>query len=624
MIPKFISNPDPDYLLTDNYLVLDFETTNLDKGSALNKDNRILLSCWWYKGTTTSMWGSEYELDELIDDIESADLLVAHHTKFELQWLRRADVDISRILPYDTMIGEYVRYSNQKVKLALGEVSKRYGFGGKDNYIDLCMKTICPSQLPRSLLEKRCLKDIKQTRRIFLEQRQHLHDTNKLAVAFTRNIFTPPLAAIESVGMGLDCDRVKEEYGKQVVICNELIQSLDDMTGGINPKSPPQVATFLYSEGGLGFAELTTRSGEPIRGRPSKQFPDGLPKTDVLTVSRLKVTNKRQSEFIKLKSTYTKAKDALSKYLEFFIGVCKERGGVFLGEFNQTVTSTQRLSSSGRKLKFKLFKKEKGPQFQNLPRALKPLFKAKSDEYVFCEPDGSQLEFRVAAHLGRDRVAIQDIVDGVDAHSVTARVLTESGQPTNRQDAKSHTFKPLYGGQFGTKAEMAYYKWFRNRYTGVDQTQMRWAREVLNNKSLITETGLEFYWPNTTMKGKYITNFQAICNYPVQMLATADIIPIAITKLWHELVDKSLKSGIINTIHDSSPMEVYKPEIEVVKPLIIDAYTSYVYFYLAKVYGIDFLTPLGVGIKIGNHWSEGKEEKYQVNPPTRLEGVKYK
>ena len=93
-------------------------------------------------------------------------------------------------------------------------------------------------------------------------------------------------------------------------------------------------------------------------------------------------------------------------------------------------------------------------------------------------------------------------------------------------------------------------------------------------------------------------------------------------KLWHELLDKNLKSVIINTVHDSSPMEVHKDEIETVKPLIIDAYTDYVYFYLKQVYGIDFVA-LGVGMKFGEYWSEGEEIKLQVNPPTKLAGVRY-
>ena len=70
-------------------------------------------------------------------------------------------------------------------------------------------------------------------------------------------------------------------------------------------------------------------------------------------------------------------------------------------------------------------------------------------------------------------------------------------------------------------------------------------------------------------------------------------------------------------------MEVHRDEIEIVKPLIVEAYTDYVYKYLKEVYNIDFVAPLGVGMKFGEHWGEGEETKVQVNPPTRLDGVLY-
>jgi len=311
--------------------------------------------------------------------------------------------------------------------------------------------------------------------------------------------------------------------------------------------------------------------------------------------------------------------------LEFFLGVVREKDGIFFGEFNQTITATQRLSSSGRQRKFDLFKKEKSAQFQNLPRIYKRLFRTKDPAYIYCEPDGAQLEFRVAGHLGRDRQAIQDIVDNVDVHTFTADTISAAGQATDRQGAKSHTFKPLYGGSSGTRAEQAYYKAFKEKYSGIARTQDWWVRQVLAQKYLRTETGLIFYWPDTRQEqnSKYIKNREAICNYPVQSLATADIIPIAVTKLWHELLDKNLKSVIINTIHDSSPMEVHRDEVEDVKPLIIEAYTDYVYKYLKEVYDIEFVAPLGVGMKFGEHWGEGVETKIQVNPPTKLDGVLY-
>lgn len=84
---------------------------------------------------------------------------------------------------------------------------------------------------------------------------------------------------------------------------------------------------------------------------------------------------------------------------------------------------------------------------QNVPRSYKRLFWSGDEECYIGEADGAQLEFRVAAALGRDEVAIDEINRGVDVHSVTAQVLTDAGEPTDRQNAKSRTFSPLtYSG----------------------------------------------------------------------------------------------------------------------------------------------------------------------------------
>lgn len=228
------------------------------------------------------------------------------------------------------------------------------------------------------------------------------------------------------------------------------------------------------------------------------------------------------------------------------------------------------------------------------------------------EVDGSQLEFRVAAYLGQDEQAVSDITGGVDVHQNTADILSAAGQPTDRQAAKAHTFKPLYGGSSGTKAEQTYYSAFKERYSGVAAAQQRWMDRVLTEKCLVTESGLTFYWPNTTVQdGGYITNTTSICNYPVQSLATAEIIPLALINLWSALSTHKMESFIVNTIHDSVILEVHPDEIETVKALAIDSFTRRVYVNLKERYNIDFNVPLGCGIKIGTHWNEGTETSHE-------------
>ena len=239
----------------------------------------------------------------------------------------------------------------------------------------------------------------------------------------------------------------------------------------------------------------------------------------------------------------------------------------------------------------------------------KHLYRAPRDGELVGETDGSQLEFRVAVYLGRDKVGLRDIEKGKNVHSASSSIIGVS-----YQDAKAHTFKPLYGGSSGTAREREYYEYFKRRYEGITNVQQSWIDEVLcsSDHRLVTEYGMIYYYPGTRMtKSGYVTNTTTICNYPVQGFATAEIIPIALVFLWHLVRDTSIK--LVNTVHDST--------VSVFAPDQIDDYNEYsrfsfidgVYEYLDMVYGIHFTVPLGCGTKIAPHWGDTKEEsKYEA------------
>lgn len=113
----------------------------------------------------------------------------------------------------------------------------------------------------------------------------------------------------------------------------------------------------------------------------------------------------------------------------------------------------------------------------------------------------------------------------------------------------------------------------------------------------------------------YVNNTTSICNYSVQGFATADIIPIALTYLWHRLREEKLQSFITNTIHDSAVMEIHPDEEDLVRELAEECFTLSVYNYLNLVYNIQFNVPLGTGFKCGDHWTEGEEITKSVEPP---------
>jgi DNA polymerase I-like protein with 3'-5' exonuclease and polymerase domains len=414
--------------------------------------------------------------------------------------------------------------------------------------------------------------------------------------------------------MHLDKERVTETFRQYSARYSDLERALAEQCGGINWRSPKQVASYLYDT--LGFSELKDRRGEP------KRTSKGLRLANKHVFSALRPSTDAQRDFISLKQDIGKVGSALDKSLRYFKEVCDERDGTLFAQFNQTITATHRLSSTG-------IKSESGRsvQFQNLPRDFKGLFCAKRDGWLIGEADGSQLEFRVAAYLGQDEQAKRDIEDG-DIHLVSGAYLADttyeelkarydSGDKLaikTRQEAKAETFKPLYGGSKGTKAQERWYVGFRERYPSLAETQRNWELEVARTNELVTPWGLRFYWPNASFRYNGKLNCRtAVYNYPIQALATAEIIPIAVTYFWHNVRVLGLSEFIvpINTVHDSLVAEIHPDYVEQFTGLAREAFGPCVHNYLKSVYGMDFNVPLGVSTKVGAHWGEGEEQKFE-------------
>jgi DNA polymerase I-like protein with 3'-5' exonuclease and polymerase domains len=103
-----------------------------------------------------------------------------------------------------------------------------------------------------------------------------------------------------------------------------------------------------------------------------------------------------------------------------------------------------------------------------------------------------------------------------------------------------------------------------------------------------------------------------VANYPIQNLATAEIIPIAIIALYKRCKELELDVQFINTVHDSVICLVKDDELtpRLFRRSAELAFTTDVYDRLKYMYGIDFNVPLGMEMVIGKHWGKGKEYKY--------------
>ena len=627
-LPDFLIHPNPSIYMSDNFVVFDVETnTKGDSRSPMPcwSENSIVCGSWCtgIDGDAHNIYGNELEQGLLVEALEDADFVVAHNGKFDLGWMIRAGIDLRKVLLYDTMIAEYCINGNLKGELSLDALSKYYTGVGKAHFIDICMKNkVDPADMPRSKLIARCDSDISQTRDVFLAQRIRIQELGLLGHVHTRCILSPALADIESKGMHVDADRVNDLYHEAAANLSISVQNLDDFTGGINPRSPKQVKEFVYDE--LKFKPK-------MKGKGKFSTPIYSTKTEDLIA--LTATNVRQRRFVGLKKEFARHNADVGKNLLFFHGVATDKregipAGVFYAQFNQCVTVTHRLSSSGIPRTFAHLKDDKDKeitksiQFQNFARKYKPVFKAREPGWLMGEADGAQLEFRVAAFLGQCSVATQAIVNNLDVHTDTMNVLTAAGQVTTRQEAKPHTFKPLYGGSSGTVAEQEYYTWFKDHYSGIAAAQQQWLDQAVATEEVKLIHGFKFFFPGCKMSSKgYVTNTTNICNYPVQHFATAEIIPIAVAYLWHAM--SSMESYLVNTIHDSVIAELHPDEQEQFREYSKHAFCALVYHYLKEVYDVEFNVPLGVGCKIGEHWGEGTELKCVPLPPYSMEGIDY-
>lgn len=628
-LPDHVRNPNPEIYKSDNYVVLDFEitSTNDDYGDARNPGNKILCAVWscgaghpTHPNATFVSEKSEYDLGDLVHDIEDADYLVAHSAKYELHWLRRCGLELQHVVVFCTQIAERVLAGNRMwgQQQPLDACARRRSLGHKDFVGKLIRSGVPTEWIPGRWLVGYCEKDVRLTERLFLSQRRDLYNRDLGGVYYTRMLLTPVLVAIESNGLKLDKERVHKLYVDHTNKLEGLKDEFNKLTGGINPRSPKQLGEFIYGKGknALGFSE------NKVAGGKFDRTSSGKPKTDKATLAGLTATTKPQRNFLRLYSLINKLDHAVTKILQKCYDCTTEtEHGLLYANLNQCVADTHRLSSTGTKYNV---------QFQNINREFKPLISARNPEWNFVEFDQAQLEFRVGVFLGQDKQGFRDLEDKVDIHSFSAANLfseewlreggsteefTDYFKPKSkrgkelRQDAKAETFKPLYGGKYGSPEQMAYYAEFRKRYSGIASTQERWFNQVATDKYLRIPSGLIFYWPGASFKkGELPFRIQhQICNYPVQSLATADIVPISLVYLWHKCKAKGLETLIVNTVHDSVLAEVPDNEMDTYRQFAKEAFEKDVAIYMRKVYNIDFNVPLEAEETSSSHWSNSKQ-----------------
>ena len=349
---------------------------------------------------------------------------------------------------------------------------------------------------------------------------------------------------------------------------------------------------------GIVYDNLPERGGLNISPRVSLASAGGF-KTDKNTLTTLlkEVTDPEAKKFLESIVRLSAIETYRSAFIE---GIRKgiKSDALLHANFNQCITATGRLSSSS-------------PNLQNMPKGrlfpVRKAFVSRFEGGSLVEIDYSQLEFRVAGILAADETVKREVESGFDVHAYTAKVLTENGEPTERGPAKASTFRPLYGGTQGTPAQRTYFKEFFGKYRGIFKWHERLQNEAIQHKVVTTATGRQFSFPDCqrNMSGQATFKTQ-IVNYPVQSVATAEIVPLGVIILFNKLREMNLRSVVINTVHDSVLIDTHPDELEIVKSVapgcLVDAQTE-----AKKRFGLSDYIPLEVEMSQGKNWMEQED-----------------
>lgn len=388
------------------------------------------------------------------------------------------------------------------------------------------------------------------------------------------------MASMQYYGFCIDTKKLSSIGEKLDEKIEQLSTQIIHIAGEeFNINSPRQLGEILFDKMGLTVGKKT-KTGYSTNAETLEKIKDESPIIPALLEYR---------KLAKLKSTY----------VEGLMGVIQEDGKIH-SQFNQTVASTGRISSSN-------------PNMQNIPirdefgKSIRGAFVAEED-YCLVGADYSQIELRVLADMSGDESLIDSFNRGEDIHKATAaRVMgidpTEV-TPIDRSNAKAINFGVIYGMGAFSLSEDLNISWFEAEKYINDYFQkhekvkqfMDEQKSIASQRGYVTTIlGRRRYIPEISAKNMIVRQQgnRLAMNTPIQGSA-ADIIKLAMIKVYEKL--RFMKSRLILQVHDELIIEAFKDEIEQVKALLREAMES----------AIDMKVALKVDLNTGENWLDLK------------------
>lgn len=523
-----------------------------------------------------------YVIDSLKSLLENSDVKkVTHDVKVEYNIFRNLGIEIKGII-FDTMLASYIKDSNSSSEFDIQCMER----------INHILPTIV-TENKKAKFSDNNINTVKSyagdvIASLFELTKYWVGELDEKEYKILRDIEIPlahVLADMEYIGISIDEDYLKVLTCELDSNLSELEIKIFDLAGEkFNLNSPKQVGEILFDKLQLKTRKKRGKSKNSTSAEVLNQL------AQEYEIARLILEYRKYS---KLKSTYTEALPLL---------IDKKDNRIHT-TYNQTVTTTGRLSSSN-------------PNLQNIPirteegNKIRQAFVPKDREnYFILSADYSQIELRLLAHVSEDEHLINAFKSGVDVHTLTASKVFEVPLSEVTKDmrykAKAVNFGIVYGqSKYGLakalgikpdEADNFIEKYFQT-YPGIKAYMNNMVEKVEELGFVETILGRKRYLQSEiSSPNAMVREFakRAAINQPMQGSA-ADLIKLAMIDFSNKLKEHNLKSKMIIQVHDELVVEVEKSELDFVKELVLQSMEL----------GQPLKIPLLVDVNVGESWKE--------------------
>ena len=576
-------------LQTSTEFCFDTETTSLDTilAEVVGMSFAVKVNEAYYVPVSKNQAEAQTLIDLFKPIFENTSkVLIGQNIKYDLQVLKNYGVEIKNKL-WDTMVAHFLFKPDMRHNMnILAETYLEYlpisieeliGKKGKDQ---LSMRDV-----PLDIITNYAAEDADITLQLKHAFEPQLKETGTEKLFHEVELpLIEALAGMEREGINLDVQGLNEfsaQLQEDITKVDAEIQALAGTK--FNISSPKQVGEILFEYLKIIDKPKKTKTGQYATGE------DILSKLEGKHPIVAKILDYR--ELVKLKSTYV---DTLPLLVN-------EKTKRIHTTFNQVVAVTGRLSSDN-------------PNLQNIPirtergRQIRKAFIPRNEEYTLLSADYSQIELRIVASISGDPNMCEAFNLGKDIHTATAAKVygIDESEVTKemRYKAKSVNFGIIYGqGAFGladnlniprAEAKQLIDNYFA-QYTSIKSymdNEINFAKEHGYVQTLL---GRKRWLKDINSNNATVRSFaeRNAINAPIQGSA-ADMIKVAMVNIHNELKSMNIKSRMILQVHDELVFDVYKPELELIKP-IIEKHMKH---------ALPLNVPVEVGMGVGNNWLE--------------------